>query len=251
MVTPPDAGSSIPVLLVTAGTRAYPMSQSEPSIPWPETVKFIGQFNHDIRNHLNAIELQSAFLGEIIEEAEAKDEVRRLREMTAAMGAALQKLSGQLSKINPSTMSYQGVELIEDLQSKITATHPAEAAAIEWHSSLGQEPIEIDPHLLIEAFAELFANAFTHSRGSEPLGFSASADDGALVFTLREPKAEALEVGEDWGTRPFAQVRHGHYGLGLFRARAIVAAHQGTMRTTFDPAASTLVTIVTLPQASA
>ena len=227
------------------------MSQSEPSSPWPETVKFIGQFNHDIRNHLNAIELQSAFLAEIIEEAEAKSEVQRLREMTAAMGAALQKLSSQLSKINPSTMSYQGVELFEDLQSKIAATYPTEGAAIAWRSSLGQEPLEIDPHFVIEAFAELFANAFAYSRGSGPLVFSASPGDGTLVFTLREPKAEALEVDDNWGTRPFAKVRHGHYGLGLFRARAIVAAHQGTMRTNFDTADSTLVTTVTLPQASA
>lgn len=227
------------------------MSQSEPSIPWPETVKFIGQFNHDIRNHLNAIELQSAFLAEIIEEPEAKSEVQRLREMTAAMGADLQKLSSQLSKINPSTMSYQGNELFEDLQSKITATYPDEKAAIEWRSSLGQEPVAIDPHLLIEAFTELFTNAFTHSRGSGPLVFSASPKEGALVFTLREPKAEALDVDESWGTRPLAKVRHGHYGLGLFRARAVVAAHHGSMRTNFDTADSTLVTTVTLPQASA
>ena len=39
----------------------------EPSIPWSRVTKFIRQLNHDVRNHLNAIELQSAFVGEIVE----------------------------------------------------------------------------------------------------------------------------------------------------------------------------------------
>ncbi len=227
------------------------MSQSEPSIPWPEAVKFIGQFNHDIRNHLNAIELQAAFLGEIVVDGEARAEVQRLREMTATMGADLQRLSAQMSKINPSAMTYQASELVEDLQSRIAEAHPEDAAAIEWKLLLGNEAVEIDPHLVIEALAELFANAFAHDRGEGPLVFESTARKSSIIFTLREPKAKAVDVDENWGTRPLTRVRHGHYSLGLFRARAIIAAHEGTARAEFDPASSTLVTTVTLPQAPA
>ena len=227
------------------------MTPSEPIISWPEVVKFIGQFNHDIRNHLNAIELQAAFLGEIIGDDEARGEVQRLREMTANMGADLQRLSGKLSKINPSTMTYQASELMEDLQSRIAGAHPESASAIEWKSSLGNEALEIDPHLVIEALAELFANAIAHERGEGSLVFEAAAKNSSIIFTLREPKTKALAVDETWGARPFASVRHGRYSLGLFRARAIIAAHAGSLRAEFDPAASLLVTTVTLPQASA
>jgi hypothetical protein len=48
------------------------MSQLEPKISWPEVTKFIGQLNHDLRNHLNGVELQAAFLGEIVEDPEVK-----------------------------------------------------------------------------------------------------------------------------------------------------------------------------------
>ena len=43
------------------------MLQTEPNIGWSELTKFVGQLNHDLRNHLNAIELQAAFLSEIRE----------------------------------------------------------------------------------------------------------------------------------------------------------------------------------------
>ena len=223
------------------------MLQSEPSILWPQVVKFIGQLNHDIRNHLNAIELQSAFLGEIVEAGEAKEEVRRLREMTAEMGGQLQRLSGQLSKIQLSTMLYQASEFVEDLRAKITADQPEAAPDVEWRLSLGAESIEIDPQLLLDAFAELFANAFAHHRGEGPLVFQARADGSAVSFTLREPKAEPVETNENWGARPLAQLRHGHYALGLFRARSIFEAHHGTFQAQFVPADSVLTTTVTLP----
>ncbi|MBA3834020.1 MAG: HAMP domain-containing histidine kinase [Chthoniobacterales bacterium] len=227
------------------------MLQSEPSILWPQVVKFIGQLNHDIRNHLNAIELQSAFLGEIVEAGEAKDEVRRLREMTAEMGGQLQRLSGQLSKIQLNTMPYPASEFVEDLRAKITADHPEQTQNVEWQLSLGAESIEIDPQLLLDAFAELFSNAFAHQRGEGPLVFEARADGTLLSFTLREPKSQPVETNENWGGRPLTQLRHGHYALGLFRARSIFEAHHGTFHARFDPPLSVLTTTVVLPRASA
>jgi K+-sensing histidine kinase KdpD len=224
------------------------MSDAEPSIPWPQVVKFIGQLNHDIRNQLNAIELQSAFLGEIAE-GEAKEEVPRLREMTAEMGASLQRLSSQLGKIQLNTMPYQGSDFVEDLRKRIAANHPEEFADIEWQHSLGALSIEVDPQLLLDAFAELFGNAFTHQRGDRPLGFEARAHKSTVTFTLREPKKEPMEAKADWGARPLDRLRHGHYALGLFRARSIFEAHHGTLQAKFDPGASVLETTVTLPLA--
>ncbi len=175
------------------------MSAIPPSISFPQVANFIGQLNHDLRNHLNAIELQSAFLGEIVAAEEAKAEVRRLREMTGEMGAQLQRLSRQLAKIQVHTMSYTAADLGEDLRTKINTDFSAEAAQLEWQFSLGKETLEIDPQLLLDAFAELFANAFTHSRGEGPLIFAGRAADLAVVFSLREPKSAALEGTADWG----------------------------------------------------
>ena len=222
------------------------MSATDPSIPWPQMTKFIGQLSHDIRNHLNAIELQSAFIGEIVEGDEAKAEVRRLRDMTAEMSAQLHRLSGQLAKIQPNTMPYGAAELGEDLRAKITSAFPEEVAAVEWQISLGKEPVEIDPQLLLAAFAELFENAFAHQRGEGSIICVGRTEPGRLIFHLHEPKPGPVAT-ENWGGQPLAQQRHGHYALGLFRARSIFEAHHGSFQAQFDPAASILTTTVTLP----
>ncbi|MBA3544616.1 MAG: HAMP domain-containing histidine kinase [Chthoniobacterales bacterium] len=224
------------------------MSQTEPKILWTEVTKFVGQLNHDLRNHLNAVELQAAFLNEICEDTEAKAEISRLRGMTGEMSAQLLRLSASLARIKVTTMAYQASEFVDDLQAKLALELPEEAAAIEWQTSLGEEALEIDPQLLQEAFLELFRNAFTHGRGDGGLVFAAHAAGEKLEFILREPKATFQISTENWGARPFGQIRHGHYGLGLFRARGIFEAHHGNFQALFDPTASALVTTVSLPR---
>ena len=39
-------------------------------------MRFVRQLNHDLRNHLNAIELQSTFLAELAQDGELKPEVQ-------------------------------------------------------------------------------------------------------------------------------------------------------------------------------
>src|SRR4030095_14690827 len=62
------AGVSLTDLL----NSGYDMAETSPenrsdslSVPWVDTVRFIRQLGHDLRNHLNAIELQSAYISEL------------------------------------------------------------------------------------------------------------------------------------------------------------------------------------------
>ena len=105
--------------------------QAEPNISWTELTKFVGQLNHDLRNHLNAIELQVAFLGEIVADPEAKNEIKRLREMTADTGAHLQRLSAALARIQPNPMRYLVTEFVEDLRARLALEQPDLATAVE------------------------------------------------------------------------------------------------------------------------
>lgn len=221
--------------------------QAEPNISWKELTKFVGQLNHDLRNHLNAIELQAAFLGEIAADPESKSEVGRLREMTGEMNAHLQRLSSSLARIQPTTLRYLAAEFVEDLQAMISREKPELAAAVEWRSSLGEEALEIDPHLLQEAFLELLTNAAAHDRGEGGLIFEARREGHAIEFRLSEKKAKFEGTTENWGGHPLGRLRSGHYGLGLFRARSIFEAHHGSLRAQFDSQTSTLVTTVSLP----
>src|SRR3954454_5808052 len=92
-------------------------SPSDPAdVPWPVLVRFVRQLSHDLRNHLNAVELQSAFLGEIATDQEMKDEVKRLREMLTGFAAALQKLSADMAHGRVNTIPYKASNLMEDLR---------------------------------------------------------------------------------------------------------------------------------------
>jgi len=209
--------------------------------------KFIGQLNHDLRNHLNAIELQAACLNEIVRDADTGSEIKRLREMTGDLCAHLQRLSASLAGIQPNTMGYAAGEFFEDLRVKVGLEVPALATVVEWKSSLGEEALEIDPYLLQEAFLELFFNASAHERGQGALVFESRRKNESIEFILREPKTKFDGETENWGGRPLRRIRSGHYGLGLFRARSIFEAHHGTLGAEFDPSASSLVTTVSLP----
>ena len=223
------------------------MLEAEPKILWTEVTRFVGQVNHDLRNHLNAIELQIAGLSDIVAEPKALAEIERLREMTGDLGAHLQRLSTALAEIRLHTMPYEAAEFVEDLRAGLALDQPEEAAAIEWNISLAKETIDIDPQLLQSAFVELFTNAGTHGRAEGALVFEARRVGKSVEFSLREPKTQFKGATGDWGVRPLGQIRHGHYALGLFRARSIFEAHHGTFRAQFDPAASVLVTTVSLP----
>jgi K+-sensing histidine kinase KdpD len=216
-------------------------------VPWNDVVLFVRQLSHDLRNHLNAIELQSTFLSELAEDAELKTEVRRLREMIYEIGSALQKLTGSMGQSTPQLMTYRAADFVDDLREKIVAERPKESACIDWKVQLSDENLQIDPQLMQEAILELFTNAFYHDRAEGNLTVHAGVEGDSFVFELREPKKSFATLTEKWGRQPLLKVGHGHYGLGLHRVRTIVENHQGQLQARYVSATSSLHTRITLP----
>ncbi len=218
-----------------------------PSVAWPDVVKFIRQLGHDIRNDLNAVELQSAYLAELAEEHELKGEVQRLREMVSDLGSGLQKLSAALSQNTPTLIQYDAAHFIEDLKQKLAKDFPKQVGKVNWDVQLKNEKLEIDPQLTQQALLELFANAFQNERNLKSITAKAYIDNGRFVFEIREAKTKFDLPTENWGREPLRHVSHGHYGLGLNRTRAIAEAHGGTFRANYEAAISMLVTKLMLP----
>lgn len=216
-------------------------------VPWNGVVQFVRQLSHDLRNHLNAIELQSTFLSELAEDAELKTEVRRLREMIYEIGAALQKLTGAIGQSTPQLMTYRAADFVDDLREKIAAERPKENGSIDWKVELADENLQLDPQLMQEAILELFTNAFYHDRAEGNLTVHARVADDYFVFELREPKKSFTTLTDNWGGQPLLKVGRGHYGLGLHRVRAIVENHQGQLQARYVSATSSLQTRITLP----
>ena len=217
------------------------------NVPWIDTVRFVQQLSHDLRNHLNAIELQSAYIGELEGDAKLKGEVNRLREMISRLTSSLQRVSGVLGEVKPNLISYGASDFVEDLRKKIGQEFPNKTSEINWDVQPGNAVLNIDPQLLQEAIVEVFANAFRHDPGKGALAVEARIDKNRFLFTLREPKIRFELSTENWGREPLRKVSHGHYGLGLNRVRTILEAHGGEMHAQYEPKASALVTALTLP----
>src|SRR5580704_5729155 len=239
-------------------------SHSEPpSVAWSDVVKFIRQFGHDIRNNLNAVELQSAYLSELADEHELKGEVQRLREMVSELGSGLQKLSAALSQTTPIVIEYGAADFVDDLKKKLANDFPNSAGNISWNVQLKDEQLEIDPQMAHQAVLELFANAFQNERNlksiaakvyidppsqtASPARTSGAAGNGRFVFELHETKTKFELPTENWGREPLRHMSQGHYGLGLNRARVSAEGHGGTFGANYEAETSMLVTKLTLP----
>jgi K+-sensing histidine kinase KdpD len=228
---------------------AEPNSGPDPDIQvsMPDVAKFVRQLGHDLRNHLNAIELQSAYIAEIAEDPELKDEIKRLRAMISEMGASLQRVTSALSAGRLTLMPYGAADFVEDLRQKLAADHPDESAKIEWSAQVGDATLQIDPQSLQPALLELFENAFRHDRAEGVISVEARIREDRFVFTICEPKRSFERSTDNWGLEPLRSVGQGHYGLGLYRSRAIIEAHQGQLNARYDHAVSSLITTVVLP----
>jgi len=229
------------------GSTASEQHTDSLSVSWTDNVRFVRQLSHDLRNHLNAAELQAVYISELTGDAELKTEIKRLRATIAGLGAILQKLLADLGQVKLSLMPYRAVDFVEDLRQKFAHDFPQESAAVNWDVQPGDAALNVDPQLLQQALLELFANAFQHQRGQGPLAGTAKIDNDRFVFTLREPKAGFELSTENWGREPLRKISQGHYGLGLNRVRVIVEAHGGELHAHYDPTESVLLTTITLP----
>jgi K+-sensing histidine kinase KdpD len=217
------------------------------TVPWSDTVRFVRQLSHDLRNDLNAIELQSAYIAELTQDQELTSEIKRLREVVSALNSTLQLLSRAVGEVTPNMIAYPAGEFLTDMRTQIERNSSKENHEITWDVQLQDEILNIDPQLFQEVFVELFANAFQHDRGKGALVARARISDGRFLFSLHEPKAVFSSDTQNWGREPLRNIRQRHYGLGLNRVRAIIEAHGGELQAQYDPKAATLVSTVTLP----
>jgi signal transduction histidine kinase len=233
--------------MATAGSEANSKDQLA-DIPWADVVRFVRQLSHDLRNHLNAAELQSAYIGEIATDPEVKDEVKRLRVMMAELGSVLQKLSADMGPARSSMISYNAADFLKDIRQKLEAGAGREKLAVRWDVQVGDVNLEVDPQLLPLALQELLSNASRHGSIGENVTLSASIDDKKqVVLELKESKMDFELSTENWGREPLRKIGQGHYGLGLNRARTIIESHGGRLEARYDGATKSLVTKVTLP----
>ena len=229
-------------------TEAKAPATADGHVPWENFVKFVRQLSHDLRNQLNAAELQSALIAELTNDAELKSEIRRLRELVSQLGVTLQSLSVSVAEPRPTALPYATKDFIADIQKKVAHEFPEKAQAVKWKVLPADGTLNIDPELTEWAAAELFRNAFRHDLADDEVQAQASVEGDWFTLSIREAKKEEIDPAQ-WA-QPLQKMSHGHYGLGLRRARRIIAAQGGELTAKFDPASRTLTSTNTPPRSS-
>jgi len=94
-----------------------------PTVAWPDVVKFVRQLSHDIRNNLNAVELQSAYSpswrrrgNERRDSGVARDDFTNRNQSAAG--------DCRLNQANPNLIPYQPADFVEDFKEKLTKEFP-------------------------------------------------------------------------------------------------------------------------------
>ena len=246
--------------------RLYPMAASTsltttragagnglPAVPWERVERFVGQLTHDVRNGLNALELQLTFLGEISTDPEAVDEIKRLRGTLGNVTRQLQALRAATGLATSYPLDYPAAEFFADLRERFAKMHPGAGDKVVWETPIDAEKfVSVDPEQTLNALLELLGNALHFVPATAtPIRVQVSTADELVVFRLLEPQpAEPTISAGDWGRTPLLTTRRGAYGLGLFRVRRCLESQGGTLEMDYSAGSNLLTTTVTLLTAS-
>lgn len=218
----------------------------EYAVPWPRVAAFICQHTHDMRNHLNALDLEAALLRDLVTDARALESVDNMRAQIRVVATGLRELSLKMSEASPNRGVMLARDLLQIWQEQARALGMAERVA--WNWQLGEERVDVDAAGVSKALRELLVNARQFG-GDEKIVGAATVKDGWVAFELREEKSKAVDPA-DWGGNPLRTTRRGGYGLGLWEAERLVEASGGEVERLVRDGA-TVVTRFCFPVAAA
>lgn len=225
-----------------------PNFEDAPGVPLPRLVNFVRQVTHDVRNGLNAIDLQSAFIAEIAGEGEVGEELGKLRRMVSHVTRDMQDLSARFGELRPVLMQYPVEEFLQGLKEKVEEEFEKQAKRIVWEVKAGDEEITMDYTLLTHALMELTRNAIYFREGDHAIHFTAWNDHGQMVFEVRQSRTEPVTDAQEWGREPLTSSRRGGYGLGLFYVRRIMDTLRGALDIGYDAKSRELRARLILPR---
>lgn len=215
-------------------------------VPWPNVAAFVRQHTHDIRNHLNGIDLEAALLRELVTDPEALQGVARLRQQVRDIASDLRGLSNQLNEPSPRPTPIAAAELFEIWQEQVAALREP-PCDVKWESALGERCVHVDAALFTGALLELVRNAFHFYEAPGTLTCAGTLRGQKVEFGVREGKSVSPDFAQ-WGRTPLQTTRRGALGLGLWNVHRIVYASDGEIERRFDYEASELHTVARLPQ---
>ena len=214
---------------------------SEPDISWTRLAAFMRQHTHDVRNGLNALDLETALLQEIVVDPEGRTSVERLRRQVRGIAEQLRGLSALFQEPKPYSAPLAARELFLIWREQHESM--PERPAIEWIDEVGDARVNVDAGMMANVFRELLTNARSF-RDGEPAIASARRHGDEIEYELREPKLKPIDFAA-WDRRVFQTTKRGGYGLGLWTMQRQAEAIGATLTRRNEDGA--LVTRIALP----
>ena len=214
---------------------------SEPDISWTRLAAFMRQHTHDVRNGLNALDLETALLQEVVTDDEGRASVARVRRQVRGIAEQLRGLSALFQEPKPygAPLAARELFLIWREQHESMPERPA----VEWIEEVGDAKVDVDAGMMATVFRELLTNARTF-RDGEPATASARRHGDEIEYELREPKLKPIDFSA-WDGRVFQTTKRGGYGLGLWTVQRQAAANGATLTRRNEDGA--LITRIALP----
>ncbi len=219
------------------------------NVPWPNVSAFVRQLAHDIRNDLNALELEIALLPEQNHDGNAPDQVfSGLRSSVRNSVTRLRLISARVDDITIHPTPIPITDLVEVSREKIRKLHPADSH-LEWDFPVQSGSLEADISLLADALTEIVSNAIDFREDDKSIKIRGRPERHLLRLDVIEMKQRRPVGMDSWGVSPLQQNRRSHYGLGLYFAARVVVAHGGTIDRAYDATRSLFRTSILLPLA--
>jgi signal transduction histidine kinase len=209
------------------------LSESGKQIPQERLEAFLRLLTHDIRNDLNAVDLLCAYVQEIASDEEVITELGQVRAGTQFAARRMLAISRALQRPEAEMIEYPVQALVEDMQQRFSKQDPKVEVGITWQIAQGEECVSVDGTLVFEALLELLNNAVAFMDPGSALTVSVSGRTWRILQPNAKPGAEDSRC---WGMQPLVSSRRGHYGLGLYRTRRILAAQNALLSFRYEDA---------------
>jgi K+-sensing histidine kinase KdpD len=214
-------------------------------VPVERIGSFVRQLSHDVRNGLNAIDLQATLVAELATDEETASEARKLRSMIGNVAQMLHQVSGIFSTLSLNSVDCPARELVEAVRERVEKKHPEDMKGIPFDCVASDAAVRVDFELFTRAVIEIFNNAFQFREPGGEITCAVRTEKGCLVLEIIEKKNAVPSDPARWGTEPLSSSRRGGLGLGLYYAHRIMEAHAGALEQSF--AGGRLVTRLSLP----